>query len=345
MSAGNEEDGASPVQRPVVLGLIEALDRHGAVHASLKIRQWPVTVGRSLDADLVLDDPHIAARHLQIDALTSDSVSAQVLETSNGARLGRKLQARGSRFDWPSDQTVSLGRLQLRLRLANAAIEPELTLPEAAWREVLLTAALVTAALLYLLGQAWLKSSETQKFLQEIPTLLSTVMLGFAGWVGAWALATKLFNGQLQFWRHARVAALVFVVAGLLEAATHLTAFSLSWENLSRFAYLLTILVVAAGVGAHLWVVAPTRRQGLAVGVLAAVLLGLPAMLATQWMRNQRLSNQLYMSVLFPPDWRLAEPVAPRQFLSEAASIEERLAQRLKRGEDNDVEGEDEDQD
>ena len=336
-------DGAATVQRPEVLGLLEALDRHGAVHASLKIHQWPVTVGRSLDADLVLDDPHIAARHLQIDALTADSVSAQVLETSNGARLGRKLQTRGSRFDWPSGQTLSLGRLQLRMRLAHAAIEPELALPASAWRETLLTLALLAAALLYLLAQAWLKSHETQKFLQEIPALLSTVMLGLAGWVGAWALATKLFSGQLQFWRHARIASLVFVVAGLLEAVSHLTAFSLSWENLSRFAYVLTILVVAAGVCAHLWVVAPTRRQGLAVGVLAAVLLGLPAMLATQWMRNQRLSNQLYMSVLFPPAWRLAEPVAPKQFLSEAASIEERLAKRLKRGEDDAEEDEDED--
>lgn len=340
MSAELEEDAAAPLQRPAVLGLLEALDRHGAVQASLKIHQWPVTVGRSLDADLVLDDPHIAARHLQIDASTPEGVSAQVLDTSNGARLGRRLQPRGSRFDWPCGQTLSLGRLQLRLRLANAGIEPELALPESAWREVLLTAALVAAALLYLLGQAWLKSSETQKFLQEIPALLSTVMLGFIGWVGAWALATKLFSGQLQFWRHARIASLVFVLAGSLEAATQLIAFSFSWENLSRFDYLLTILLAAAGVCAHLWVVAPNRRQGLAIGVLAAVLLGLPAMLATQWMRNQRLSNQLYMSVLFPPAWRWAEPVAPKQFLSEAASIEERLAQRLKRGEDNDQEDE-----
>ena len=330
------------MSRPEVLGLLEVLDRHGAVQASLKIHQWPVTVGRGLQADLVLDDPHIAARHLQIDGSAPEGVSAQVLDTSNGARLGRKLQTRGARFDWPSGQTLSLGRLQLRLRLANAAIEPELALPVLAWREVLLTAALVAAALLYLLGQAWLKSSETQKFLQEVPALLGTVVLGFAGWIGAWALATKLFSGQLQFWRHARIAAVVFVVAGLLEAAAQLTAFSFSWENLSRFTYLLTILVVAAGVCAQLWVVAPTRRQGLAAGVLVALLLGLPAMLATQWMRTQRLSNQLYMNVLFPPAWRLAEPVAPKQFLSEAASIEERLAQRLKRGEDNDPEDEDE---
>lgn len=338
-------DSAAASQRPAVLGLLEALDRHGAVQASLKIHRWPVTVGRSLDADLVLDDPHVAPRHLLIDASTEDSVNVHVLETNNGARLGRKRQMRGDRFDWPTAQALSLGRVQLRMRLAEATIAPEMTLPTLAWREALLTSAGVAAALLYLLGQAWLKSSETQKFLQETPALLSTVMLGFAGWIGAWALATKLFSGQLQFWRHARIASIVFVVAGLLEAASHLTAFAFSWENLSRFAYVLTLMVVAAGVCAHLWVVAPSRRQGLAIGVLAALLLGVPAMLATQWMRSQRLSNQLYMTALFPPEWRLVEPVAPKQFLSEAAVIEERLAKRLKRGEDNDSGDDEEDED
>ena len=49
------------------LGLIEAFDRHGALLARAPITRWPVTVGRALDCDLVLDDPFVAPRHLRID--------------------------------------------------------------------------------------------------------------------------------------------------------------------------------------------------------------------------------------------------------------------------------------
>ncbi len=57
----------STMPTTTTLGLIEAHDRHGALLARAPITHWPVTVGRALDCDLVLDDPFVAPRHLRID--------------------------------------------------------------------------------------------------------------------------------------------------------------------------------------------------------------------------------------------------------------------------------------
>ena len=45
------------------LALIETLDRDGQPRQILRVSQWPVRIGRAIDCDLVLDDPHVAAHH------------------------------------------------------------------------------------------------------------------------------------------------------------------------------------------------------------------------------------------------------------------------------------------
>ena len=106
------------------LGLIEAFDRHGALLARAPITRWPVTVGRALDCDLVLDDLFVAPRHLRIDRAVDEprTVQVEVLETRNGARLQRKQHAQGERFDWPDGMPIDLGHTHIHLRLADAPI-------------------------------------------------------------------------------------------------------------------------------------------------------------------------------------------------------------------------------
>jgi hypothetical protein len=84
--------------------------------------------------------------------------------------------------------------------------------------------------------------------------------------------------------------------------------------------------------------VLPRRRTGLAWTVGAVLALGLPAWMGVQWLNHARLSNQLYMSSLFPPSLRVAPAVPVPQFVQEAGALRERLDQRMH----TDGEGEDE---
>ncbi|MES2947779.1 MAG: FHA domain-containing protein [Pseudomonadota bacterium] len=318
-----------------LLALIEALDRHGNVQARLPVTEWPVTVGRDLAADLVLDDVHVAALHLRLEQVAPGCLDVQVLDTHNGATLGTEHHGHGMRFDWIPGQALTLGRTHLQLRLADSPVAAEQPLPQWHWRNALWTIALVTAAMLLTLGQVWFKSIETSQFLQTLPITSLGFLAGLSMWAGLWALATKLFSGHPQFWRHIRIACAIVLASFAVETVLELLAFAFSWEVLARFDNVTNLLVLAAGMFRHLLVVAPRQRYALTLCLGLLLLLGVPTMLGTQWLKNKRLSQQLYMSQLFPPAWRVAEPVPVAQFLQEAASIEKRLAVRLADKDDN----------
>ena len=82
--SGGDKDSATLGTR--LVGLLEVFDRSGATVTRLPVTGWPVTVGRALSADLVLDDGHVAAEHLRIDAPQADRIVVTVLNTINGVR-------------------------------------------------------------------------------------------------------------------------------------------------------------------------------------------------------------------------------------------------------------------
>ncbi len=313
------------------LGLIEAFDRHGALLARAPITRWPVTVGRALDCDLVLDDPCVAPRHLRIDRAATEprTVQVEVLETRNGARLQRKQHAQGERFDWPDATPIDLGHTHITLRLADAPIADEQALPQFPWRTVGTTAALMALVLVAALASSWLEARDTAQYLKSLPLGLLTTLLVVAAWSGLWSAVNKVFGGQLRFWRHVRIACAAYLVADAVQLLCYLTAFAFSLESLSRFAPVLIVLVLVGTLYAHLATVLPRRRVGLAWMVAAVVVLGLPSWLGVQWLNRMRLGNELYMSSLFPPSLRVAPAVPVEQFLQETESLRSKLDRRL----------------
>lgn len=314
------------------LGLIEAHDRHGALLARAPITRWPVTVGRALDCDLVLDDPFVAPRHLRIERAVDEprTVQVEVLETRNGARLQRKRHAQGERFDWPGGTPIDLGHTHITLRLADAPIAEEQALPEFPWRTVGTTAALVVLVGAAAMASSWLESRDSSQYLKSLPSVLLMLLLVVSAWSGLWAVANKMFAGRLQFWRHVRIACTVYLASEALRLVAHLAAFSFSLEALSQFASVLGVLVLAWALYAHLATVLPRRRVGLAWTVAAVVMLGVPAWLGAQWLNRMRLTNEMYMSSLFPPSLRVAPAAPVDQLLQDAEALRAKLDRRLK---------------
>ena len=314
------------------LGLIEAFDRHGALLARAPVTHWPVTVGRGLDCDLVLDDPFVAPRHLRIDRTVDEhhTVQVEVLETRNGARLQRKRHAQGERFDWPGGTPIDLGHTHITLRLADAPIADEQALPEFPWRTVGTTAALVVLVGAAAVASSWLESRDSSQYLKSLPSVLLMLLLVMSAWSGLWAVANKMFAGRLQFWRHVRIACTVYLASEGLRLVAHLAAFSFSLEALSQFASVLGVLVLAWALYAHLATVLPRRRVGLAWTVAAVVMLGVPAWLGAQWLNRMRLTNEMYMSSLFPPSLRVAPTAPVDQLLQDAETLRAKLDRRLK---------------
>lgn len=348
------------------LGVLQAKNASGAVVALLDVVRWPVTVGRALSAHLVLDDEHVAAEHLRIDRSTDGQVVVSVLETVNGVQLeqepGRDHHARGTQFGWPDGlgrrPVLHVGGLQLALRLVDEPLAAEQLLPTSAGAEDLGTSAkaldargdaahpirpsrfaaapatwttlAVMGVLLAVGAQAWLEITEPAQLGRQLPGQLGLVGVSLVVWAGVWALATKLFMGRLQFWRHVRIACTGLLATEAVSALASVLAFMFSLEVLSRFELQLFMLCLAVVVYWHLVVTAPQRRRFLAWLAVGLAALGLAASLGTNWLQNQRLSNQLYMTHVYPPAWRMAKGVGIGPFMDETARLKQKLDVRLK---------------
>lgn len=323
-----------------LLAILSATDRSGASVARLDVLHWPVTVGRALTADLVIDDPHVAAEHVRIDRTPEGALTVHVLDTHNGVVLNRMRHASGSNFAWPAGQLLTLGRIRLGLRQAHEPVPEEEPLSRSPARTVAWTAAALAGMLAVALCQAWITLSEPSQLAQQLPAMLMAVALAVAVWSGLWALAGKLFSGNLQFWRHVRIVSFASIALQLVLVVTGSLAFMFSLESLTRYEAQLMLVGLAAVIYLHLAVIVPQHRKGLAGLVGGIAVLGIVVMLGTHWLQNKRLSNTLYMSAVLPPAWRFAPAVPVSQFLGEAGDIRRRLDERLK---DKDTDGEDDD--
>jgi len=341
-------DAGTPAAPP--RGLIEIIDRDGQVRQSFAVQRWPLRIGRALDNDIVLSDPHVAAHHAEI-ALDPDGPALVVApDTRNGAQIGAKrlhagergvLKARGDAAD------LHLGRTHLRLRVPDFALAPELPLAVVAtFRRRAATIAI--AALVVLAGVLF------NTYLQNDPDTLTRAIGGAlmmavtvtAVWCSAWALLSKTFTRQAHFGWHLRVFLLGVIGLGLVDVVPSVLAFAFSWPALTDFAFIGTFAIGAAVLYFHLLAVEPARHRLLRWLAIGAAVAGVVLTLWLNVQRTDRFGDELYMSHLYPPALRLAKPVAADRFVDRLADLKPILDKKSKEqdsGEDGGSGGGDED--
>jgi len=315
------------------LGLLEILDRDGHVRQSVSVHSWPLRIGRALDNDVVLSEPHVAATHLSI-APAEHGLALTVGDTRNGVWLGSKRLRSGQSSLLATDTDaieLTAGRTRMRLRLPDHALAPELPLASATTltRQALMVAIAALVLLAALLFNTYL-DSDPDGLSRAAGAMMLSALVGGAIWCGAWALLSKTFTRQAHFGWHVRVflfAGIALIVANALPA---LLAFAFSLPALTDFAFIAEIAVAAAALYFHLLAVEPARRWLLkAVAVTCAVV----GVALTLWFNVQRadmLGDELYMSHLFPPGFRIARPITSQAFIDDLATLKPQLDKKAK---------------
>ncbi len=107
------------------LGAIEVIDRTGRVQARVRVEQVPFRIGRALDNDLVLDDPHVCAHHAELRG----EGALELIDggSLNGSYLGAERQRR-ERIELGRGAELRVGHTHLRFRAADEEVAA--TLPD-----------------------------------------------------------------------------------------------------------------------------------------------------------------------------------------------------------------------
>ena len=319
---------------------LDVIDRDGHPRQSFAVQSWPLRIGRGLENDVVLSDPHVAAHHLTIEP-AEQGLSVALADTRNGALLGSKLLRHGESAmlepaGAPIDITV--GRTHLRLRLPEHTVAAELPLlPVGSLARRALPVAV--AALLLIAGTLFTTYLDTdpEALTRAAGNALLAGSMGGVVWCTAWALLSKTFTRQSHFGWHLQVflcASLALLVVGALPA---LLAFAFSWPWLSDFDFVGTVAVVAAALYFHLLAVEPTRHRMLKWAALGCVLSGIALTVWFNLQRTDQPGQELYMNHLFPPALRLAAPVGVDAFVDGLAALRPALDKKAKepaRGDD-----------
>lgn len=318
------------------LALIERLDRDGRVGQSVEVCQWPLTVGRGLDNDLVLDDPHVAPAHVHIaPSEEGGGLRLQVLEgVRNGVRIGAQNVAAGASVPLPRE-AWSIGPVRLRVRWPGETLAEERR-----WVPLNAGSGGAVAALLLWLMVA---SEMALSFDPGVPPTawlapLLAVPLVLALWAGLWGLLSKLFQQRFEFWPHVAIAARWGLASTVLRWGLPMLAFALSWPELLAVAAVAGVLLSFGMLRAHALRVLPARGRAvtIAMAVGAAAFIGVQAV--SQHQATDRWFGPLYLSQLGPPALRLAPAISPAQFVDEARALKERLARNAESDRDDESE-------
>jgi hypothetical protein len=311
------------------LALIEVVERDGRVRQQLPVTRWPVTIGRALECDLVLDDPHVAARHAVLAPDAEGRLWLEVGDTRNGLRLGRRALKAGQRvaLDTAMNELWQLGHTRLRVRRAGEplAAERPMVAPAGAWTTVL--ASLLLWGLI--LGEHWVETDPDAGLNVWLPVIVGPPV-AMVLWCAAWALASKLFQHRFEFAAHWALAARWLLAMLLGSGVVMQAAAALAWPGLFRLAGPLEAAVLAAGLFLHARRVLPSRSRVLAGAVGAAFIAGGAVLVALNHQREQPWIGPLYMYVLPQPHWRVARPQAPEAFVDRARGLRATLDARAR---------------
>lgn len=246
---------------PVIF--VEVLDQRGAVRARTRLDAFPATVGRGYDCDVIVDDPHVCARHLRLAEDTEGRLVAEDAGSVNGTRAVRGA-ARVDRLVVASGSELRIGHTTLRFRTADHPVPA--TVPDGApgflRRFERTEACLAASAGAYILFAllAWLQSYGESDAAETLGSVLA-IGFGVALWSGVWALANRAAAHTFAFVRHFTVASMAALAATLLVELSAWVEFALPDHDVVSVASgLLALALCLATLAAHLSVVSAAVR-------------------------------------------------------------------------------------
>jgi hypothetical protein len=311
---------------------IETLARNGEVLQRHAVGALPIHLGRGYDNEFIVDDAYAARRHALIELDGSGRLVLRDLGSRNGViHKGRRIAC----VVLDGDTVVRLGHTSLRVRPADHPMPPEL--PDRTmhgWEGALpgLAGVLLTGVIsLFVMWLADTQSFESIRYLQALAYGVGAALL----WSGIWAFANRLFGRHARLGRHLFIFGCGAAALTLYRLGTSAAGYALSLEPLTRYGSHVAIALVAGMVYFHLATVRPQRTRRFAFICVALSVLGSGLALIGNEQRSGLLGDELYMSVLMPPQMRVSRDHTVDEFMGQVGAMKARLdVERAKKNKD-----------
>ena len=260
---------------------VEVLGRRGDVVQRVRLERLPATIGRGYGCDVIVSDPLVDPVHAR---LARDEQGALVLEDL-GSRNGLFLagtQRRVDRIPVAGVTLVRVGRTQLRIVPADAALAPALPDTESGGRLTLVLASPRAALAIALAGFAcamlmfWLGTYEKRPVIMGAGGAMVLAVLAGA-WAGVWALIGRANVQRFSFWPHYTAAWLFLIALSIVGALGSYGVFLFPGSAAAAIAPFAVVALWIALVARHLGLATlmpRPRRLGMA-SISAGVLLAL----------------------------------------------------------------------
>ena len=305
------------------LAVVEVLDRDGHTRQAVPVWQWPVTIGRSIECDVVLDDAHLAPVHAMISE-TDGLLTVEAGDSVNGAAIGRRRLSTGQKAELPAGEVLQVGGTRVRVRRAADPLAPERALAPDVLVRRLRVLLLGLALVAWNLAELWMNSDPGSQFTEYVVVLIGIPAAYFI-WIGLWSAGSRLIRHRFDFWPHARVAFGFSLVAAVVELLLPLAGYASGWILFSRIAGIASVAIIWSMLFAHLRLVLP-RRPRILAAVMAALFVGGVSLYMTRtYQLHDRLFDELYATTLAPPAFRLAPAVTSAKFIDEARGLKARV--------------------
>ncbi|NVD72749.1 FHA domain-containing protein [Duganella sp. BJB1802] len=320
---------------------IEILARNGDVLHRHKVDALPIRLGRSYDNDVILDDAHSAAAHAVVDADEQGRLVLRDLGSKNGSYLNGKRQ---TSMVLDGDTMVRLGHTRLRVRAADFPVADERADTTMHGWEGAAPATIGLALIaVFTCLETWLSDVEPFALIRYLQVLATSLAAGLV-WSGLWALANRLFGVHARLGRHLFILGSALAVVGVWKVISSVLAYAWSAEAFTRYGNLVTLAIACGMLFFHLVTIKPHHPRRFAISSWVMLMGGAALMLMTNLQGTGRAADELYMSVLLPPEVRHSPDRSVDQFMADAAGLKTAAdAARVRAVKDGTPETEDDD--
>jgi hypothetical protein len=318
--------------------IVERLDAQGRVVSHVRLAGPTAVIGRGYDCDVVIDDPHVAARHAMLGVNEQGQLVVSDMGSINGTWVVPAEQAAhptkdkltsGQSASLAPGHVLKLGLSRLRMVSPTATVAAEVPLAHhhdkgvgpapghaPLWAMVL--------SVLAFLGLSVAESWFVQVHKFQPATALYQVLATAGGllvWSGAWALLTRVIRGHSRWLRHAAWASLLLLLWAAVAWVGNTVAFALDWPRVGVWVTLLELVLGVWLLLGHLKLTFDIVSGRARASVVAMALGGLAVWGFFDWQSHRQILAHDFMTSMRPPSWRLAAPSTTDEHFGRAALL------------------------